>query len=223
MEENASLYAGKLCGYCDVRIRDFDTITVCPDCKEVYHKECWDEHKGCKTEGCPMQSVASRKIKPKTYICMECGEPLLAGQYVCPKCNTPKFIEKNVCEKCGTKIPEGQHSCPACGQRAGGPADIQAAAKLQAFDAREKEEKRKKKKIRNLILVILIVAVCAAGGVVVYTQFIDKPETSEQQNNKEKKKEGKKKQKNQDSSSLDETTSRVWIGSTAMDDFIAGL
>lgn len=219
MEENPSLYVGKLCGYCDVRIREFDTVTVCPDCKEVYHQECWDEHKGCKTEGCSMQSVASRKIKPKTYICMECGEPLLAGQYVCPKCNTPKFVEKNVCEKCGTKVPEGQHICPSCGQRVGGPADIQAAAKLQEFDAREKEERRKKKKIRNLILVILIIAVCAAGGVFAYMQFFQKPDAETEESNEKK----KDKKKSEESSSIDDHLEDVLIGSASIDDYIAGL
>ena len=48
-----SASAGGLCPICQVPIQPGESTTQCPDCKTLYHAECWTENKGCGVYGCP--------------------------------------------------------------------------------------------------------------------------------------------------------------------------
>ena len=43
---------GAICPICCTPIENGEIQITCPDCKVTYHKECWDDNKGCATYGC---------------------------------------------------------------------------------------------------------------------------------------------------------------------------
>jgi len=44
--------AGKICPFCQRPLRTGSKAAVCPRCKTLHHKECWEEGQGCANEEC---------------------------------------------------------------------------------------------------------------------------------------------------------------------------
>jgi hypothetical protein len=80
-----------LCPVCCYRFMPPDESVDCPDCKTKYHKECWEDNKGCATYGC------------KSAQCLDLHyHEQKNGELVpCPWCNAllpPSVIICNICE-----------------------------------------------------------------------------------------------------------------------------
>ena len=44
--------AEQSCPFCGDAFGAEDSLVVCPDCKAIYHSDCWKENRGCSTYGC---------------------------------------------------------------------------------------------------------------------------------------------------------------------------
>lgn len=42
-----------VCAHCHYPIRSLEDGVMCPSCKSVLHRSCWNQHGGCTTPGCP--------------------------------------------------------------------------------------------------------------------------------------------------------------------------
>ena len=104
----------KICPFCKQEIKEENHVRICSSCGTAHHEKCWEEHKGCSTEGCPEQYHEDASV----VVCENCGMKLEDSQLFCPACGTPKMIEKNtVCANCGAEVKEGQAFCPTCGHK----------------------------------------------------------------------------------------------------------
>ena len=71
------------CAHCKGELLPGDDIAVCPKCREMYHKICWDTNVGC----------------------VKCGEKnSLITQLVCKKCGCKYSSSEPACPKCGAKF-----------------------------------------------------------------------------------------------------------------------
>lgn len=82
-----------VCPICCTPIEDGDIQITCPDCEVAYHKECWEDNKGCATYGC------------KSAQCLDVHASLDTAESLtpCPWCQTllpPKTI---ICSNCGKR------------------------------------------------------------------------------------------------------------------------
>ena len=85
------------CSICYTVLREGEPVTGCPDCRQDYHKACWDEIGGCGTYGCKRAAVAQ---KPP---------PMLVGAgwgdtKPCPGCAAQINSSLLVC-RCGARFP----------------------------------------------------------------------------------------------------------------------
>ncbi len=86
------------CSICYTVLREGEPVTGCPECRQDYHKTCWDEIGGCGTYGCQQAAVAQ---KPPP--------PVLAGAgwgdtKPCPNCTQQIGSSLLVC-RCGARFP----------------------------------------------------------------------------------------------------------------------
>ena len=51
-KESAVQQPSNICPVCSTEIQATDETIICPDCKIVYHKDCWNDNNGCATYGC---------------------------------------------------------------------------------------------------------------------------------------------------------------------------
>lgn len=84
-----------VCAVCCASIDDADAKTTCPNCKSLYHLECWNENGGCGVYGCSQAPAveARRSIEiPISYWgqenkpCPSCGREILAAAVRCRHC-----------------------------------------------------------------------------------------------------------------------------------------
>lgn len=82
------------CPVCCCGFMPSDESIVCPDCKTKYHKECWDDNKGCATYGC----------KSAQCLDLHCHEQKNGELIPCPWCNTLLPSKVIICYTCGKRI-----------------------------------------------------------------------------------------------------------------------
>jgi hypothetical protein len=61
LQGNSNIVSGKVCQYCQSKIKSSEDFISCPLCFSSYHKECWYENEGCAVYGC------NYKINPENY------------------------------------------------------------------------------------------------------------------------------------------------------------
>ncbi|HEX9060307.1 MAG TPA: hypothetical protein VF941_09015 [Clostridia bacterium] len=83
------------CSICQGELSGFE-IRRCPQCKNEFHIDCWDENGGCGTPGCeflPHKAVKSEQQYEQTSywgaatkVCPACGEEIEVNTISCPHC-----------------------------------------------------------------------------------------------------------------------------------------
>ena len=97
------------CPVCCTEIQEGDETIVCPECKMAYHKDCWEDNKGCATYGCPQAGC----LNPPPMNVDVTGAPAVGvpaphsvgtKSFFCPKCQTPLEADATFCWSCGTDL-----------------------------------------------------------------------------------------------------------------------
>ena len=52
-----------ICPLCGAPITESDYITQCPDCRVMYHEECWDANEGCSTPECSQNHAEEEEYR----------------------------------------------------------------------------------------------------------------------------------------------------------------
>lgn len=100
-----------VCPVCCTPIQPEDDKFVCPDCKMMYHKDCWNDNNGCATYGChsagclnppPLKVDVSGTNSSITG--GEAPNTRGAGGVVCPKCHTQLASGTTFCWSCGNDV-----------------------------------------------------------------------------------------------------------------------
>jgi Prokaryotic RING finger family 1 len=86
------------CSICYTVLRDGEPVTGCPECRQDYHKTCWDEIGGCGTYGCK-QAALAQKPPPPVLVGAGWGDTK-----PCPACNQQINSSLLVC-RCGARFP----------------------------------------------------------------------------------------------------------------------
>ena len=96
-----------VCGICQTALTLEETRSDCPDCKAVYHTDCWQENKGCAVYGCtkvPETELRESLEIPVSYWGQE--------KKPCPSCAKEIMAAAVRCRWCGAEFkssrPEGQ-------------------------------------------------------------------------------------------------------------------
>ena len=93
------------CSICHARLAAQDQTTQCPECRQVYHRTCWDGIGGCATYGC---SAAAQPQKPAP-------PPVTYGGWgdtkPCPACKQVISSSLLVC-RCGASFPYADPMTP---------------------------------------------------------------------------------------------------------------
>jgi hypothetical protein len=79
------------CSICYTVLREGEPVTGCPECRQDYHKTCWDEIGGCGTYGCKHAAVAQKPPPPvlvgagwgDSKPCPDCGQQINSSLLVC--------------------------------------------------------------------------------------------------------------------------------------------
>lgn len=86
------------CSICYTVLAEGEPVTGCPECRQDYHKTCWDEIGGCGTYGCKQAAVAQ---KPPPPVVVGAG---WGDTKPCPWCNEQINASLLVCS-CGARFP----------------------------------------------------------------------------------------------------------------------
>ncbi len=90
--------AGGTCTVCQTTIAAGEAVVSCPECRQGYHSECWQENGGCAVYGCPAApktvkgeapsgAEAARQGWGDSKKCPYCGETIRAAALKCKFCN----------------------------------------------------------------------------------------------------------------------------------------
>lgn len=86
------------CAACHTRIEAGDAAEECPDCRHLYHADCWRELGGCATFGCA-RAVTGEKPPAPAMVGGGWGD-----SKICPSCGTTIGASLLVCG-CGARFP----------------------------------------------------------------------------------------------------------------------
>ena len=91
----------KQCPVCCSEIEPTEECFQCPDCGMWYHKECWEDNKGCATYGC--NSARCLEPPPLKIDPEEGGAYPVESQdcIICPQCSTRNSKDVTFCWSCG--------------------------------------------------------------------------------------------------------------------------
>ncbi len=87
--------AKQLCAICQGPMAGGESTVFCPDCKSVYHEECWEYNQGCAVYGCPQvpstQGLTDLEVPASFWgqeekACPRCGRMILAAAVRCRHC-----------------------------------------------------------------------------------------------------------------------------------------
>lgn len=104
----------KICSICCSEIGPDDDVVICPDCKSAYHKDCWEDNKGCATYGCRSANClevhrqdtdAPDGNDGEWHECPVCHMLIQPGQTECPVCrknDTGVHVADNLQDFCGS-------------------------------------------------------------------------------------------------------------------------
>jgi len=95
------------CSICYTVLREGEPVTGCPECKQDYHKTCWDEVGGCGTYGCKQAAVAQ---KPPPPVLVGAG---WGDTKPCPACQAQINSSLLVCRNCSARFPWADPITPA--------------------------------------------------------------------------------------------------------------
>lgn len=87
------------CPICCGEFGSEDSLVICPDCKSVYHTECWEENHGCSTYGCS----STKHLETHNAAEADSG----TGMVYCPFCGAAHAGSDLVCPSCGHLLQEG--------------------------------------------------------------------------------------------------------------------
>jgi hypothetical protein len=94
------------CSICYTIMTEGEPVTACPECKQDYHKSCWDEIGGCGSYGCKQAAVAQ---KPPLPVLVGAG---WGDTKQCPQCTSEINASLLVC-RCGARFPWADPMAPA--------------------------------------------------------------------------------------------------------------
>ena len=110
-----------ICPVCSTEIRSTDKTIVCPDCKMIYHEDCWNDNNGCATYGCksagclnpPPMKVEIQEGFANSYASSNVPPPYASNQTTegakCPFCHTKLALGTQICWACGREVPETEN------------------------------------------------------------------------------------------------------------------
>ena len=110
--------ASPICPVCCTPVRPEDNAVTCPHCKIVYHRECWNDNKGCATYGCPdvnCLALLPLKIDAATLGVTPLPPPSpgaanAAPSETCPQCHATIIPGTTTCWSCGCHFQEHNSS-----------------------------------------------------------------------------------------------------------------
>jgi hypothetical protein len=91
---------GRHCAVCQTAIADTEDACLCPSCRSPYHRECWEEIRGCAIYGCEQMPE-----QPKSE--SEAGEQETGWGDVkeCPRCHKEIMAAAVKCRFCKATFP----------------------------------------------------------------------------------------------------------------------
>ncbi|MBI4860086.1 MAG: hypothetical protein HY815_07455 [Candidatus Riflebacteria bacterium] len=93
--ETGKATAVRRCGVCSTGMDQTEAAVSCPACSAAYHKDCWDENRGCAVYGCtavpPTEPRSALEFTPAYWgrenkPCPACGREILAAALRCRHC-----------------------------------------------------------------------------------------------------------------------------------------
>lgn len=101
-ESNRNCNESMICPICSTIILEDEDKIECPDCKIIYHKDCWIENNGCATYGC----VSAGCLKPEPLKINITEIETEDHDIECPYCHTKLASGCIVCWACNKEIPK---------------------------------------------------------------------------------------------------------------------
>jgi phage FluMu protein Com len=91
---------GRHCAVCQTAIADGEDACLCPSCRSPYHRECWEEIRGCAIYGCEQMPEQAKSES-------ENGDQGSAWGDVkeCPRCHKEIMAAAVKCRFCKTSFP----------------------------------------------------------------------------------------------------------------------
>ncbi|MHC4547775.1 MAG: RING finger protein [Planctomycetota bacterium] len=93
------------CSICHTLVQPTDEVAACPECRQDYHRSCWDELGGCATYGC-RRAVPALKPAPQPQQVGGWGD-----HKACPDCRRPLGASMLACA-CGARFPYADPMAP---------------------------------------------------------------------------------------------------------------
>lgn len=96
-DPNIEVPSNTTCPICCCEITQGDEHVICPDCGTIYHKDCWDDNKGCATYGC----------KSAQCLDVHLNQDAVGQDFVpCPWCHTLLSPKTVICSACGRRTDQ---------------------------------------------------------------------------------------------------------------------